>query len=535
MLSDFVVGTVAQVLLAALKQKHVMMRHLGLANKVVIIDECHAYDAYMGVYLQRVLQWLGAYHVPVIILSATLPKETRKKLIDAYLNKKSKSLESVPDWMRQEYGEPEREEWAESTDYPLITYTDGQIVEQRSIQLEASRRTIELNHIDESELMSLIEERLSNGGCAGIIVNTVSRAQQIARQCAEVFGENTIRLLHASFLMPDRTRIEREITELLGKPKADRIRPQKLIVVGTQVLEQSLDIDFDLLITDWCPMDLLLQRMGRLHRHLRDNRPTKISQPVCFILNGNQPDFDRGTKSIYGEYLLMRTRAFFPKQIHIPDDISTLVQNVYDENILLEPSPENYSTAFETYLNLIKHKESRANAFCLNQPEAQSQKRKKRSKYNRLSAGQSMVGCFDKLTSDSEDGEAAVRDIQQESIEVILLHIKDGMLCLFDEKNTQVPRNQTPDDELAMQMAQNTVKLPSKMSYFERAAEAVRELEIISLAPSSDYKLFQKSKWLKGSLFLIFDENNHADLLNNILTYSHEYGLECYDKEDVHA
>ena len=146
-----------------------------------------------------------------------------------------------------------------------------------------------------------------------------------------------------------------------------------------------------------------------------------------------------------------------------------------------------------------------------------------------------MVGCFDKLTSDSEDGEAAVRDIQQESIEVILLHIKDGLLCLFDEKNTQVPRNQIPDDELAMQMAQNTVKLPSKMSYFGRAAEAVRELEIISLAPSSDYKLFQKSKWLKGSLFLIFDENNHADLLNNTLTYSHEYGLECYDKEDVHA
>ncbi len=532
MLADFVVGTIDQVLLAALRQKHVMMRHLGLANKVVIIDECHAYDAYMGVYLQRVLQWLGAYQVPVIILSATLPKETRKKLIDAYLNKKSKSLETVPDWMRQEHGEPERERWAECTDYPLITYTNGLTIEQSAIQLNASKCTITMNSVDEASLITLLEDRLSDGGCAGIIVNTVARAQQIARRCAEVFGENSIRLLHAGFLMPDRSRIETEITELLGKPKIGRIRPQKLIVVGTQVLEQSLDIDFDIMMTDWCPMDLLLQRMGRLHRHLRNHRPSKVNHPVCYILNGKQPDFDKGTKDIYGDYLLMRTRAFLHEVIHIPDDISTLVQNVYDENIALGQVPENYLNALKQYQECIKKKEDNAEKFCLNQPE--NQKRKKRSKSSRLSAGRSMAGCFDKPTSNSEQGEATVRDIQQESIEVILLHIKDGMLCLFDDNDTLVPRNQTPDDELAMQMAQNTVKLPSKMCYYDdKAVKVVRKLEEIALAPNSDYKPFQKSKWLKGSLFLIFDENNHAELLNYSLTYSHEYGLECYDKDDV--
>ncbi len=85
MLDDFVIGTVDHMLLAALKQRHLVLRHLGLSKKVVIIDEVHAYDVYMSQYLEKAIEWMGAYNVPVILLSATLPAQNRERLSKAYL------------------------------------------------------------------------------------------------------------------------------------------------------------------------------------------------------------------------------------------------------------------------------------------------------------------------------------------------------------------------------------------------------------------------------------------------------------------
>jgi CRISPR-associated endonuclease/helicase Cas3 len=114
MLADFTVGTIDQLLLMALKAKHLMLRHLGLADKVVIIDECHAYDAYMSRFLTTSLRWLGAYGVPVIVLSATLPAEKRVSVIKAYLG------------LSEEKGSLHNESaLLENRSYPLITYTES--------------------------------------------------------------------------------------------------------------------------------------------------------------------------------------------------------------------------------------------------------------------------------------------------------------------------------------------------------------------------------------------------------------------------
>ena len=229
LLANFVIGTVDQLLLAALAQKHVMLRHLGLAGKVVIIDECHAYDTYMNCYLDRALEWLGWYKVPVILLSATLPARRRAELVEAYQQKKA-----VPD-----------APWKTSCGYPLLTWTDGAEVKQTAIPPDAPGKTVQLTTLTEPELPALLRRKLAEGGCAGVIVNTVKKAQKIAQLLRESLPDKEVQLFHAQFLMPDRAARENQLMARIGKGSAPE-RRNDLIVVGTQVMEQSLDIDFDL-------------------------------------------------------------------------------------------------------------------------------------------------------------------------------------------------------------------------------------------------------------------------------------------------
>ena len=281
LLACFVIGTVDQLLMAALKQKHVMLRHLGLAGKVVIIDECHAYDAYMNRYLDRALEWLGWYRVPVILLSATLPARRRAELVEAYQQKRT----SAPD-----------APWKTSCGYPLLTWTDGEEVRQTTIPLDTPSRTVQTVPLTEDGLPGFLREKMQAGGCAGVIVNTVKKAQAVARMLREALPEKEVQVFHAQFLMPDRAAREQELMERIGKHSTPAQR-DGLIVVGTQVLEQSLDIDFDVMVTELCPMDLLLQRIGRLHRHTWRCRPQPMQAAVCAVLDtGERKPLMRATR-----------------------------------------------------------------------------------------------------------------------------------------------------------------------------------------------------------------------------------------------
>lgn len=516
MLADFVVGTVDQLLLAGLRQKHVMLRHLGLANKIVVIDECHAYDAYMSRYLDMALRWLGAYHVPVIVLSATMPAKKRQMVIDSYLNRDSTPKCLCDPLGRRTNISTQQTKWIECRDYPLITYTDRGDIKQKNISTDGVSQEVQLDFIADDALADNLENLLSSGGCAGVIVNTVKRAQKLEQVLRERFSNETVQLLHSRFLAPDRIEKERRLLKELGKPRKGTLRPSKRIVVGTQVLEQSLDIDFDVLVTDICPMDLLLQRIGRLHRHSR-TRPVKLYLARCLIMGLNGDSFDEGAKSVYGEYLLMRTKALLPHRLTLPQDIPILVQNVYDESADPSPEPVGYREAKETWRKLRNDKEKRAEAFRICPPWPNSE--------------ENITGWLDTdVPVSDKHGEAAVRD-SDESIEVLLVQERNGGRLYFlpwIEHGCEITQNKAPGDELAKKLARQSVRLPFVLCAPWVIDKTIEALEQLSRDRLSEW---QGSRWLKGDLFLILDEKLSAALCGYRLTYDQNDGL-LYDKEE---
>lgn len=499
-LDDFVVGTVDQLLLAGLKQKHLALRHLGLSKKVIVIDEVHAYDAYMGEFLYRVVEWLGAYRVPIIILSATLPASRRTRLVETYcrgMGMKKRNIKAA------------FTDWKETEAYPLITYTDGDWVGQmRDFPLENTKE-VKVELLEEDDLAATLQRELSNGGIAGIIVNTVKRAQKIAEKLEVVFVQENISVLHSGFLAPHRREKEAQLLDEIGK---NAKRPQLRIVIGTQVLEQSLDIDFDVLFTDIAPMDLLLQRIGRLHRHRETERPGNLKNPVVYIMGIQaMAEFEEGTRKIYGDYLLIRTQLALPGNLALPADISKLVQQVYKEQESSEVELEVPVSIIEKYKEAkakdelkIKEKEKNSNVFRLKGPYDLEEN--------------SLIGWLkDDIPSDTEEaGLAKVRD-GSESIEVILVKRKENELYLLDDI-TSISGELTP--ALAKKISQQTIRLPHIFCF--ETDKIIKELEMRNYAELSRW---QDEPWLEGSLGIVLDEHNSAELIGYKLHYDIQYGL----------
>jgi CRISPR-associated endonuclease/helicase Cas3 len=509
LLADFVVGTIDQLLLAALRQKHVMLRHLGLAGKVVIIDECHAYDAYMSRYLEMALRWLGAYRVPVIVLSATLTASKRLMLMEAYLNRKF-IASSMSDPLSGSNIMPTLPpEWITSRGYPAITYSDGREVRQRIVADTGPALEVTLELLPDYELVCRLRTLLSGGGCAGVVVNTVDRAQKTAAALREVFGGEAITLLHSQFITPDRVAMEEELLSHIGKGCGVEWRSSPHIVVGTQVIEQSLDVDFDVLVTDLCPMDLLLQRIGRLHRHRRE-RPEILQRALCLVMGADSENFLKGSVAVYGTFPLMRAKYLMPQTLVLPKDIPTLTQNAYDPAVSLPIEPPGYQKAREEYQSLIKNKEERACAFRLSQP----------------SSSADMAGWLDTDIPVTEKyGDAAVRDTD-ESIEVLVVQkTSEGKVSFLPwiENGRLVPAGEAPDDNTARLLACQGVRLPRVLCKPWNISRTIGELENLN----KELALWQVSPLLKGELFLVLDQHSHARLCEHLLTYSRFNGLAC--------
>lgn len=311
LLSPFGVGTVDQALYAVLHVKHHFVRLWGLARRVVILDEVHAYDVYTGGLIAHLLRWLKRMGCAVILLSATLPRAKRQELLAAW-------------------GVAENEESA----YPRVLLAQGGRIASRTI-IAREQAPIALCAL--SELLESIAETARNltaeGGCIAVIVNTVDRAQTLYSMLEDTVGDAAeVLLYHARFPADERQAIEQKVLARFGK---ECERPERAILIATQVAEQSLDVDFDAMITDLAPVDLVLQRAGRLHRHPRQ-RPEAHREPVLYVagLAGESPPDLTATrwKYVYQPYILLRSWQQLRKQpvIQLPHDIDPLVQAVYD-------------------------------------------------------------------------------------------------------------------------------------------------------------------------------------------------------------
>ena len=474
LLSDFVIATIDQFLLASLKQKHVMLRHLGLSGKVVVLDECHAYDAYMNVYLDRTLAWMGAYGVPVIVLSATLPPQRRNELIKAYLNQNTVLDDSL------------------QNAYPVLTWTKGNGVQQAALTYDRLEKRVQVKEITENSLVAVLSSLLENGGCAGVIVNTVAYAQELCVQIREQMQDYTVICFHSRFIATDRAKIEQHLMKCLGKNSTPEMR-ERVIVVGTQVLEQSLDLDFDVMVTELCPMDLLLQRSGRLHRHKR-LRPVRCQEPCLYLL---QPEEER--KAIYNAWILQQTRLYLPDELLIPACIPELVGKTYAE-------PEVTSELYEQYQQMIQEKKRKADQYCIKSNLLKSRR-------VRL-----LPQLLDDDAGEGVEAEASVRDAE-ETIEVLVLRRDSDRQYSLLSGEAAFDVMQALDDHEAKCIVRERLRLPMTFSKSYHFQQTMQELDVMPMR-------WRESPWLKGEMLLLLDKNAETRLCDIQLHYSREYGLE---------
>ena len=279
------VGTVDQAMLAGLQVKHAHLRGSALSRSLLVIDEVHASDAYMTEVLKRLLDGHLATGGYAMLMSATLGATARARWTD----------ESLPD-----------HETASATPYPAV-WVRGEKAPRAPA--EAGRpKTVRPEAIPTMEPSEVGKRAISaaeQGARVLVIRNTVSMAVATWRAVKEAGAASLLMqvaegpaLHHGRFAVEDRALLDRTVEEALGP--AEKRGPRGCIVIGTQTLEQSLDIDADLLITDLCPMDVLLQRIGRLHRHeLARSEEFEAARAVVLLPEGGldrltEPAFENG-------------------------------------------------------------------------------------------------------------------------------------------------------------------------------------------------------------------------------------------------
>ena len=317
LIAPFGLGTIDQALLGILAVKHFFIRHFALAGKVVILDEVHSYDIYTGSLIAKLVETLKNLGCTVIILSATLTNERRNKLLQSATIITDNSYPIITGFSKQEPGNPK------------IAKCE-----------KPKTKTIDATFENEKQSCGIAFNTARNGGVVLWVCNTVKSSQDhYAKICAEANGGFLVGLLHSHFPFWRREELEDEWMSRLGKESRGR---RGCILVSTQIVEQSVDLDADLLITELAPTDMLFQRIGRLWRHDRENR---IGSPRMIILEEKHSlkEYKIMSKDQIYDSLGPKARVYFPdvlltsldvwqvkqKPIKIPEDVRPMLESTY--------------------------------------------------------------------------------------------------------------------------------------------------------------------------------------------------------------
>jgi CRISPR-associated endonuclease/helicase Cas3 len=466
LLSPHGVGTVDQTLLGILNVGHHFVRLFGLANRTIIFDEVHAYELYTSTLIERLVMWLKALGSSVILLSATLPREVRKRLLSAF-GGQGEDLD-IP--------------------YPRVTRVLGNTITTLPLQARSLKFNLGEAPLEAADLAQFLLSEYRKGGAVGCVVNTVQRAQDVYAQIRHLLGEefdtkNHI-LLHARFPANQRGLLEEKLKKTVGEKHFEL---RNAIVVATQVVEQSLDVDFDVLISDLAPIDLLLQRAGRLHRH---NDPMSFERPrpaqhalVRLYVAGLQRNVDIPdiTSSywnwVYAPVILLRTWALLRRKefLSVPEDLNndletkelSLLEQVYASTPLLTEVSDGFMQVLE---------------------KAQRELEEEREAEFKLAKGQALPrpeALFDSIEDDerlqddddptlNQNLRAATR-LGDPSITLVPLYKHGDNLFLEPDFQTRVDLKQKPSLELAKTFLRRAVSLSNKTVFFHFAFQSAPE------------------------------------------------------------
>jgi CRISPR-associated endonuclease/helicase Cas3 len=338
------VGTIDQVLLSVLYSKHQSLRLLGMLRKALIVDEVHACDVYMQRVLETVLEFHARAGGSVVLLSATLPQQMKQSLLDAFA--RGRGDPAVPG--------------LQSAEFPLVTSWHQGLpkpTEETLAARQAVCRNLDVRYVsDEEEILTAIRAALAAGRCVCWMRNTVADALTAHARFEQELDPDHLILFHARFALRDRLDTEQRILGHFGKSSSPAERAGRL-VIATQVAEQSLDADWDFVVSDLAPIDRLIQRAGRLQRHPRDPAGGRMIDPTAADQRGRPclwvfgplwadapaanwfKEFMPKAAGVYPHHgqLWLTAKALQACEISMPGDARTLIEGVFGEETSLPP------------------------------------------------------------------------------------------------------------------------------------------------------------------------------------------------------